>query len=154
MPSAFYTATTTRWKKSIAATIPLAWKKRRSDIGYEEFRAAQFDQRKRGVRLGIGIAAYVEGTGFGPYEGGSVKVGTNGKIYVFTGAASQGQGQETALGQICADYLGVDFKNVDVVTGDSAGCRSIRDFRQPGDGDGGQCDCASIRPSAGTRRWN
>ena len=89
-------------------------------IGYEEFHAAQLDQRKRGVRLGIGIAAYVEGTGFGPYEGGSVKVGTDGKIYVFTGAASQGQGQETALGQICADYLGVDFKNVDVVTGDSA----------------------------------
>src|SRR5262249_56980207 len=44
-----------------------------------------------------------------------------GKIYVFTGAASQGQGQETALGQICADYLGVDFNNVRVVTGDSAG---------------------------------
>ena len=89
-------------------------------IGYEEFRAAQLDQRKRGVRLGIGIAAYVEGTGFGPYEGGSVKVGTDGKVYVFTGAASQGQGQETALGQICADYLGIDFKNIQVVTGDSA----------------------------------
>jgi carbon-monoxide dehydrogenase large subunit len=89
-------------------------------IGYGDFRKAQLAERKRGVRLGVGIAAYVEGTGFGPYEGGSVKVGTDGKIYVFTGAASQGQGQETALGQICADYLGVDFKNVDVVTGDSA----------------------------------
>ncbi|MDP2607183.1 MAG: molybdopterin-dependent oxidoreductase [Deltaproteobacteria bacterium] len=90
-------------------------------IGYEDFRRAQLEQRKRGIRLGVGIAAYVEGTGFGPYEGGIVKVGTDGKIYVFTGAASQGQGQETALGQICADYLGVDFKNVHVVTGDSAG---------------------------------
>ncbi len=89
-------------------------------IGYDDFRYAQLAERQRGVRVGIGIAAYVEGTGFGPYEGGSVKVGTDGKIYVFTGAASQGQGQETALGQICADYLGVDFKNVDVVTGDSA----------------------------------
>ena len=89
-------------------------------IGYDDFRKTQLAERKRGARLGVGIAAYVEGTGFGPYEGGSVKVGTDGKIYVFTGAASQGQGQETALGQICADYLGVDFKNVDVVTGDSA----------------------------------
>ena len=89
-------------------------------IGYDDFRREQMAERKRGVRLGVGIAAYVEGTGFGPYEGGSVKVGTDGKIYVFTGAASQGQGQETALGQICADYLGVDFKNVEVVTGDSA----------------------------------
>ncbi len=89
-------------------------------IGYDDFRKSQAAARKDGVRLGIGIAAYVEGTGFGPYEGGSVKVGTDGKIYVFTGAASQGQGQETALGQICADYLGVDFQNVEVVTGDSA----------------------------------
>jgi aerobic carbon-monoxide dehydrogenase large subunit len=89
-------------------------------IGYDDFRKLQVAERKRGVRVGVGIAAYVEGTGFGPYEGGSVKVGTDGKIYVFTGAASQGQGQETALGQICADFLGVDFKNVDVVTGDSA----------------------------------
>jgi len=89
-------------------------------IGYDDFRKMQAAERRCGVRLGVGVAAYVEGTGFGPYEGGSVKVGTDGKIYVFTGAASQGQGQETALGQICADYLGVDFKNVDVVTGDSA----------------------------------
>jgi carbon-monoxide dehydrogenase large subunit len=89
-------------------------------IGYEEVRAAQAEARKHGVRLGVGIAAYVEGTGFGPYEGGSVRVASDGKVYVFSGAASQGQGQETALGQICADYLGVDYKNVHVVTGDSA----------------------------------
>lgn len=89
-------------------------------INYEDFRRLQLESRKQGMRLGVGIAAYVEGTGFGPYEGGSVKVGTDGKIYVFTGAASQGQGQETALGQICADYLGVDFNDVHVVTGDSA----------------------------------
>jgi carbon-monoxide dehydrogenase large subunit len=90
-------------------------------IGYEDVRAAQAEARQHGVRLGVGIAAYVEGTGFGPYEGGSVKVGSDGNVYVFTGAASQGQGQETALGQICADYLGVDFKNVHVIAGDSAG---------------------------------
>ncbi len=89
-------------------------------IDYSDVRATQAEGRKRGVRLGVGIAAYVEGTGFGPYEGGSVKVEPDGKVYVFSGAASQGQGQETALGQICADYLGVDYKNVHVVTGDSA----------------------------------
>jgi aerobic carbon-monoxide dehydrogenase large subunit len=89
-------------------------------IGYQDIRTAQAEACQRGVRLGVGIAAYVEGTGFGPYEGGSVKVSSDGKVYVFSGAASQGQGQETALGQICADYLGVDYKNVHVVTGDSA----------------------------------
>jgi carbon-monoxide dehydrogenase large subunit len=103
-----------------SGNYPACLEKALEMIGYEEFRKSQLDSRQQGVRLGIGIAAYVEGTGFGPYEGGSVKVGTDGKIYVFTGAASQGQGQETALGQICADYLGVDFKNVEVITGDSA----------------------------------
>ena len=103
-----------------SGNYPACLEKALEMIGYEDFRKSQLESRKQGVRLGVGIAAYVEGTGFGPYEGGSVKVGTDGKIYVFTGAASQGQGQETALGQICADYLGVDFKNVDVITGDSA----------------------------------
>jgi len=103
-----------------SGNYPACLEKALEMIGYEDFRKSQIGSRKRGVRLGVGIAAYVEGTGFGPYEGGSVKVGTDGKIYVFTGAASQGQGQETALGQICADYLGVDFNSVHVVTGDSA----------------------------------
>jgi carbon-monoxide dehydrogenase large subunit len=103
-----------------SGNYPACLEKALEMIGYEGFRKSQLESRKRGVRLGAGIAAYVEGTGFGPYEGGSVKVGTDGRIYVFTGAASQGQGQETALGQICADYLGVDFNNVHVVTGDSA----------------------------------
>jgi carbon-monoxide dehydrogenase large subunit len=103
-----------------SGNYPACLEKALEMIGYENFRKSQLESRKQGVRFGIGIAAYVEGTGFGPYEGGSVKVGTDGKVYVFTGAASQGQGQETALGQICADYLGVDFTNVQVVTGDSA----------------------------------
>ncbi len=103
-----------------SGNYPACLEKALEMIGYEDFRKSQLESRKQGVRLGVGIGAYVEGTGFGPYEGGSVKVGTDGKIYVFTGAASQGQGQETALGQICADYLGVDFKNIDVITGDSA----------------------------------
>ena len=103
-----------------SGNYPACLEKALEMIGYEDFRKSQLESRKQGVRVGVGIAAYVEGTGFGPYEGGSVKVGTDGKIYVFTGAASQGQGQETALGQICADYLGVDFNNVHVVTGDSA----------------------------------
>ena len=104
-----------------SGNYPACLEKALEMIGYDDFRPAQSDMRKRGIRLGVGIAAYVEGTGFGPYEGGSVKVGSDGNVYVFTGAASQGQGQETALGQICADYLGVDFNDVRVVTGDSAG---------------------------------
>lgn len=87
---------------------------------YQDFRKSQLPARKNGIRLGVGIAAYVEGTGFGPYEGATIRVSANGKVYVFTGAVSQGQGQETALAQVCADYLGIDFHDIQVTTGDSA----------------------------------
>src|SRR5262249_44570934 len=103
-----------------SGNYPACLEKALEMIGYEDFRKSQMGSRKQGVRLGVGIAAYVEGTGFGPYEGGSVKVGTDGKIYVFTGATSQGHGQETARAQASRGYVGVDFTSGRVVTGDRA----------------------------------
>jgi carbon-monoxide dehydrogenase large subunit/6-hydroxypseudooxynicotine dehydrogenase subunit gamma len=44
-------------------------------------------------------------------------VETNGTIEVVTGAASVGQGIETVIAQICADTLGVDYRQVCVVHG-------------------------------------
>jgi aerobic carbon-monoxide dehydrogenase large subunit len=44
-------------------------------------------------------------------------VDTSGAIEVVTGAASVGQGVETAIAQICADTLGVDYRQVRVVHG-------------------------------------
>ena len=56
---------------------------------------------------------------------------------------------ETALGQICADYLGVDFKSVDVVTGDSAAIPyGVGTFAEPSNGDRGNADRAGFRTIA------
>ena len=74
-----------------SGNYPACLEKALEMIGYEDFRKSQMESRKQGVRLGVGIAAYVEGTGFGPYEGGSVKVGTDGKIYVFTARRRRGR---------------------------------------------------------------
>jgi carbon-monoxide dehydrogenase large subunit len=87
--------------------------------GYEAFRGEQEAQRARGVYQGMGIAAYVEGTGVGPYEGATVRVDSTGKTVVATGACSQGQGHETTFAQIAADALGVDLDDVTVVGGDT-----------------------------------
>ncbi|HLY22841.1 MAG TPA: xanthine dehydrogenase family protein molybdopterin-binding subunit [bacterium] len=87
--------------------------------GYDAFRREQKTLRARGVHRGIGIAAYVEGTGIGPYESAAVRLDSSGKVLVATGACSQGQGHETTFAQIAADALGVGLDDVTVVGGDT-----------------------------------
>ncbi len=86
---------------------------------YAEFRAKQAAARMGGRHLGIGMASFVEGTGLGPYESATVRIATNGKIIVCSGAAPQGQSHKTMLAQICADQLQIPPDNIDVVTGDT-----------------------------------
>ena len=89
-------------------------------IGYQKFLAEEQPRlRAQGRNVGIGIACYVEGTGIGPYEGAKVQVQANGKVSVATGIGTQGQGHFTSFAQIAADQVGVDVRNVDVVTGDT-----------------------------------
>ena len=89
-------------------------------IGYDAFvRDEQPRLRADGRCVGIGVACYVEGTGIGPYEGAKVQVQTNGKVSVATGVGTQGQGHFTSFAQIVADELGVDVRDIDIVTGDT-----------------------------------
>ena len=89
-------------------------------IDYETFyRETQPAARAAGRMLGLGLVAYVEGTGIGPYEGARVQVQSNGRVTVATGIGTQGQGHFTSFAQIVADQVGVDVTAVDVVTGDT-----------------------------------
>ncbi len=88
-------------------------------LDYEACRREQRELRARGVYRGIGIAAYVEGTGVGPYESAAVRLDTSGHVTVATGACSQGQGHETTFAQIAADALAVGLEDVTVVGGDT-----------------------------------
>jgi carbon-monoxide dehydrogenase large subunit len=88
-------------------------------VGYDAFRKEQQALRARGVCRGVGLAAYVEGTGIGPYESATVRVDWSGRVVVATGACSQGQGHETTFAQIAADALGVDLGLVTVIGGDT-----------------------------------
>jgi carbon-monoxide dehydrogenase large subunit len=89
--------------------------------GYGSLREEQADRRRRKDRslLGIGIGSYVEVTGWGS-EYARLSVGDDGSIVVITGSSPQGQGHETAFGQIVADRLGVDFGSVSVRHSDTA----------------------------------
>ncbi|HMR62972.1 MAG TPA: molybdopterin-dependent oxidoreductase, partial [Anaerolineae bacterium] len=89
-------------------------------IGYEQFVTEEQPRlRAEGKRVGIGLATYVEGTGIGPYEGARITVEPSGKVSVATGIGTQGQGHFTSFAQIVADQLGVEVKNVYLVTGDT-----------------------------------
>ena len=77
--------------------------------------------RRAGRRLGVGVACYVELTGVGPHEGAAIRIDSAGRVSVFTGATSQGQGLETTLAQVAADELGVTPDDVTVIGGDTAG---------------------------------
>lgn len=89
-------------------------------INYEQFlNDEQPRLQAEGKKVGIGLAAYVEGTGIGPYEGARITVGTSGKVSVATGIGTQGQGHFTSFAQIVADEIGVDVRDVYLVTGDT-----------------------------------
>jgi aerobic carbon-monoxide dehydrogenase large subunit len=101
--------------------------------GYQQLRQEQEQLRQQGKYLGIGVATYVEicgmapsqvlgavGAGAGGWESATVRVHPTGKVTLYSGASSHGQGHETAFAQIVGDGLGIPLEDVEVVHGDTA----------------------------------
>ena len=86
-------------------------------IGWEALQRSLARRRSDGEMVGAGIAFFVEKTGLGPRDGAHVNVDGDGNVEVVTGSSSLGQGVETVMAQICADALGVDYRRVRVVHG-------------------------------------
>src|SRR5207237_3015842 len=89
--------------------------------GWDELTKECLRARQEGRLLGVGLACYVELTGVGPFEGATIRADSAGRITVFTGVPSQGQGLETTLAQVAADELGVTPQDVSVIGGDTLG---------------------------------
>ena len=85
--------------------------------GWDKLQADLRRRRAAGETVGAGLAMFVEKSGLGPFDGVRVTIDTSGAVEVVTGAASVGQGVETVIAQICADALGVDYRRVRVVHG-------------------------------------
>jgi carbon-monoxide dehydrogenase large subunit len=68
--------------------------------------------------FGVGVATTIEVSGQGQ-EFGSVEVEPDGAIVARTGSSSHGQGHETSFAQVVADALGVPFKSIRVLHGDT-----------------------------------
>jgi carbon-monoxide dehydrogenase large subunit len=102
------------------ADYPAAFDRLLASFGYDEWRDIQKGRRGSMRPVGIGLSAYLEGTGIGPFEGADVKIDPSGIVYLQIGVSSQGQAHETTLAQVCAAELGVETERVVVVGGDTA----------------------------------
>ncbi|MEP9353753.1 xanthine dehydrogenase family protein molybdopterin-binding subunit [Xanthobacter sp. KR7-65] len=100
-------------------------------MDYDRLRAEQAELRQRGIHRGIGIAAFVEisnptpafygigGARISAQDGAVIKITPSGEVRCLISVTEQGQGTETIIGQIVADYLGVSRDIVRVITGDT-----------------------------------
>src|SRR6202047_1495671 len=96
---------------------PLLLDKALARIGWEALQAELGRRRPARELVGSGIAIFVEKGGLGPLDGTRVSVDTTGAVELVTGGSNVGQGFATAMAQICADALGVDYRRVRVVYG-------------------------------------
>ncbi len=96
------------------------------------FEARRQASEAQGLKRGLGYSAYIEACGIAPssvagalgaraglFEAGEVRVHPTGKVTVFTGSHSHGQGHETTFAQVVADKLGIPLEDVDIQHGDT-----------------------------------
>ena len=96
------------------------------------FAARRTASAAKGLLRGVGYSCYIEACGLAPsnvagalgaraglFEAGEVRVHPTGKVTVFTGSHSHGQGHETTFSQVVADRLGISMDDVDIQHGDT-----------------------------------
>ncbi len=96
------------------------------------FAARKAESANKGMLRGLGYSCYIEACGLAPsniagalgaraglFEAGEVRVHPTGKVTVFTGSHSHGQGHETTFAQVVADRLGIPLDDVDIQHGDT-----------------------------------
>jgi aerobic carbon-monoxide dehydrogenase large subunit len=101
-------------------------------VDYDGLRREQSALRKKGVLMGIGLAAFIDKAGTGPsgnlakrgglhggWESAVVRVHSDGKVTILAGSHSHGQGHEITFCQIAADRLGLPIDNLRLVEGDT-----------------------------------
>jgi carbon-monoxide dehydrogenase large subunit len=86
-------------------------------FGWRELQQDLKRRRDAGELVGAGLAFFLEESGRGPSDNAKVSVDISGAVELITGGASIGQGFPTAMAQICAEALGVDYRKIRVIHG-------------------------------------
>jgi carbon-monoxide dehydrogenase large subunit len=69
---------------------------------------------------GIALGCYIEGGGAGPSEDARLVLETDGRVTLYMGSASVGQGIETIMAQIAGDALELPFDRITVLHGSTS----------------------------------
>ena len=101
-------------------------------VDYAALRKQQEEARGEGRYIGIGLSTYIEACGIAPsavvgalgaraglYESANVRVQPTGKVTVFVGSHSHGQGHDTTFAQLVGDQLGIPMDDIEIVHGDT-----------------------------------
>ncbi len=86
---------------------------------WDGFLQRRNEAAQQGKLRGIGVASYIERCAGGAPEQARMQVDEYGKVTLFIGTQSNGQGHETAFRQIINEHLGVAFSDIVMVQGDS-----------------------------------
>ncbi|MDC0660677.1 xanthine dehydrogenase family protein molybdopterin-binding subunit [Leisingera sp. SS27] len=84
--------------------------------GFAERRA---ENGKRGKYRGVGVCYYIESILGDPSEGAEVEFLEDGRVNIYVGTQSNGQGHETVYAQFLADQSGIPAEMIQVIQGDS-----------------------------------
>lgn len=95
----------------------------------------QSEARAAGRTVGIGYSFHVEPSAYGPsrilnlvglrhsgFDEVTIRMGSTGKVSVYSGQINMGQGTDTIYAQLTADGLGIPIEDVTVITGDTESC--------------------------------
>ena len=87
-----------------------------AEFGWDEKRALQ-GRAIDGRYHGVAVACFIEGSGAGPKETARLELESDGRVSVYVGSTSIGQGVETVMAQIAADTLGLLLDQVRIFHG-------------------------------------
>ncbi|PNY80119.1 xanthine dehydrogenase family protein molybdopterin-binding subunit [Deinococcus koreensis] len=101
-------------------------------MNYPALREEQKRMKGSNKVLGVGLITFLEACGLAPsalvgqlgaqagqWESSLVRVHPTGKVELYTGSHSHGQGHETAFPQIAADELQIPIEDIDLIHGDT-----------------------------------
>src|SRR5262249_45196505 len=77
------------------------------------------ESRKRGKLRGLGVGSFLEVTAPPSKEMGGIRFEADGTVTVITGTLDYGQGHAAPFAQVLSDRLGIPFKRVPLLHGDS-----------------------------------
>ncbi len=86
---------------------------------WDGFAARRAESRARGRLRGLGIGDYLELTGVTGREMGGIRFEKNGDVTLITGTLDYGQGHASPFAQVLASRLGIPFRRIRLLQGDS-----------------------------------